>query len=103
MNMSQNLNNEPDFKAIKEKQKVIWASGDYARVGATLQIVGENLAEAMDVRADQKILDVAAGNGNFTLAAARRWARAQVSRSEATASVERSSWWAISCRDSIRA
>ena len=28
----------------------------------------------MDVHADQKILDVAAGNGNFTLAAARRWA-----------------------------
>lgn len=74
MNMAQNLSNEPNYTAIKEKQKAIWASGDYARVGTTLQIVGENLAEAMDVRADQKILDVAAGNGNFTLAAARRWA-----------------------------
>ncbi len=65
---------EPDYAAIKDKQKGIWGAGDYARVGTTLQIVGENLAEAMDVRADQKILDVAAGNGNFTLAAARRWA-----------------------------
>jgi ubiquinone/menaquinone biosynthesis C-methylase UbiE len=62
----------PDLKAIKAKQHVAWASGDYALVGATIQIVGEQLAEAMDLRAGQKILDVAAGNGNFTLAAARR-------------------------------
>jgi len=52
---------------------VAWSSGDYARVGATLQIVGEQLAEAMDLRSGQKVLDIAAGNGNFTLAAARRW------------------------------
>lgn len=74
MNKAINLAVGPDYAAIKNKQKATWASGDYARVGTTLQIVGENLAEAMDVRADQKILDVAAGNGNFTLAAARRWA-----------------------------
>src|SRR5437764_903304 len=63
----------PDLAAIKTKQQAAWSSGDYAVVGATLQIVGEQLAEAMDLRAGQKVLDIAAGNGNFTLAAARRW------------------------------
>jgi SAM-dependent methyltransferase len=63
----------PDLAALKAKQKATWASGDYAIVGATLQIVGETLCEAIDLRAGQKVLDVAAGNGNVTLAAARRW------------------------------
>jgi SAM-dependent methyltransferase len=63
----------PDLNALKEKQQAAWSSGDYAIIGTTLQIVGEQLAEAMDLRAGQKVLDVAAGNGNVTLAAARRW------------------------------
>ncbi len=63
----------PDFAAIKVRQQATWASGDYAVVGSTLQIVGETLCEAMDLRAGQRVLDVAAGNGNATLAAARRW------------------------------
>ena len=63
----------PDFAAIKTRQKAAWASGDYAVVGTTLQIVGESLCEAADLRAGQHVLDVAAGNGNATLAAARRW------------------------------
>src|SRR5262245_53256688 len=64
---------EPDFEAIKTRQHGAWSSGDYAVVGTTLQIVGENLCEALDLRAGQKVLDVAAGNGNASLAAARRW------------------------------
>jgi ubiquinone/menaquinone biosynthesis C-methylase UbiE len=64
----------PDFTAIKQKQQATWASGDYAVVGTTLQIVGEQLAEAIDVLAGERVLDVAAGNGNATLAAARRFA-----------------------------
>jgi ubiquinone/menaquinone biosynthesis C-methylase UbiE len=64
----------PDFAAIKQRQQATWASGDYAVVGTTLQIVGETLAEAADVRAGERVLDVAAGNGNATLAAARRYA-----------------------------
>ena len=64
----------PDFEAIKTKQQATWASGDFAVVGITLQIVGESLAEAADVRAGERVLDVAAGNGNATLAAARRFA-----------------------------
>ncbi|MBP8310401.1 MAG: class I SAM-dependent methyltransferase [Burkholderiaceae bacterium] len=65
----------PDFAAIKQRQQATWASGDYATIGTTLQIVGETLAEAADVRADEAVLDVAAGNGNATLAAARRHAQ----------------------------
>ncbi len=65
----------PDYAAIKQKQQATWASGDYAVVGTTLQIVGETLAEAADVRAGERVLDVAAGNGNATLAAARRFAQ----------------------------
>jgi SAM-dependent methyltransferase len=62
-----------DLAAIKTKQQAAWSAGDYAVVGSTLQIIGEDLCEAMDLRAGQKVLDVAAGNGNVTLAAARRW------------------------------
>jgi ubiquinone/menaquinone biosynthesis C-methylase UbiE len=63
----------PDFAAVKARQQAAWSSGDYAIVGTTLQIVGESLAEALDLRAGQRVLDVAAGNGNASLAAARRW------------------------------
>ncbi len=63
-----------DFAMIKQRQQATWASGDFAVIGTTLQIVGESLAEAVDVRAGERVLDVAAGNGNATLAAARRFA-----------------------------
>ncbi|KQT23017.1 MULTISPECIES: class I SAM-dependent methyltransferase [Bradyrhizobium] len=64
---------QPDLAALKQRQHGAWSSGDYAVVGTTLQIVGEQLCEAIDLRAGSKVLDVAAGNGNATLAAARRW------------------------------
>jgi ubiquinone/menaquinone biosynthesis C-methylase UbiE len=64
---------QPDLAAIKQRQQGAWSSGDYAIVGTTLQIVGEQLCEALDLRPGSKVLDVAAGNGNVTLAAARRW------------------------------
>jgi ubiquinone/menaquinone biosynthesis C-methylase UbiE len=64
----------PDFIAIKGRQQMAWSSGDYAVVGTTLQIVGEMLCEAVDLRSNAQVLDVAAGNGNATLAAARRFA-----------------------------
>ena len=63
-----------DLKALKAKQQVTWASGDFAVIGTTLQIVGELLCEAADVGGGERVLDVAAGNGNATLAAARRFA-----------------------------
>jgi SAM-dependent methyltransferase len=82
---------------IKGRQQAAWSSGDYAIVGATLQIVGESLCEAVDLRSNQRVLDVAAGNGNATLAAARRFAEvvstdyvgALLERGRARAEVER--------------
>lgn len=62
-----------DLKAVKTKQQAMWASGDFSVIGSTLQIVGETLCEAVDLRAGQRVLDVAAGNGNASLAAARRF------------------------------
>ena len=64
-----------DLAAVKAKQQSAWASGDYAVIGTTLQIVGEELCETIDLRPGQAVLDVAAGNGNATLAAARRYCR----------------------------
>jgi ubiquinone/menaquinone biosynthesis C-methylase UbiE len=71
--MQANPAGELDLNALKSRQQGAWSSGDYAIVGTTLQIVGEELCEALDIRAGQSVLDVAAGNGNATLAAARRW------------------------------
>jgi SAM-dependent methyltransferase len=63
----------PDLGALKTRQRAAWSSGDYAIVGSTLQIVGEQLCEALDLKSGSKVLDVAAGNGMVSLAAARRW------------------------------
>jgi len=62
-----------DLTAVKTRQQAAWSTGNYAVVGTTLQIVGENLCEALDLRSTARVLDVAAGNGNASLAAARRW------------------------------
>jgi ubiquinone/menaquinone biosynthesis C-methylase UbiE len=62
------------LRAITARQQAMWASGDFSVIGTTLQIVGELLNEAADVRGTHRVLDVAAGNGNATLAAARRFA-----------------------------
>ena len=63
-----------DLAAVKARQHATWAAGDYAVIGTTLTITGELLCEAVDLHPDARVLDVAAGNGNVTLAAARRWA-----------------------------
>src|SRR5215471_1412608 len=65
--------NNIDFAAVKSRQQGTWSTGNYAIVGTTLQIVGESLCETLDLRAGARVLDVAAGNGNATLAAARRF------------------------------
>ena len=64
----------PSASSIKTRQQATWASGDFGIIGTTLQIVGESLCEAIDLRAGERVLDVAAGNGNATLAAAHRFA-----------------------------
>jgi ubiquinone/menaquinone biosynthesis C-methylase UbiE len=73
MPLTQTLVRPVDFADLKARQHGAWSSGDYALIGSTLQIVGEQLCEALDLRAGQRVLDVAAGNGNVSLAAARRW------------------------------
>jgi ubiquinone/menaquinone biosynthesis C-methylase UbiE len=71
----QTIAKSPDLSAIKSRQQAAWSTGNYAVVGTTLQIVGETLCEAADIKAGERVLDVAAGNGNASLAAARRFAR----------------------------
>ncbi|MBA2442786.1 MAG: methyltransferase domain-containing protein [Rubrobacter sp.] len=63
----------PDLSAIKERQQKTWTSGDYARVGNLLVLMGERLCEAADVHAGDKVLDVATGSGNTAISAARRF------------------------------
>ena len=61
-----------DYETIKARQQINWSAGDYAVIGTTLQLMGELLCEAVDVAAGWRVLDLAAGNGNASLAAARR-------------------------------
>jgi ubiquinone/menaquinone biosynthesis C-methylase UbiE len=65
----------PDFAAIKHLQQAAWTAGNYSVIGNTLIIASEQLCEAVDLRSGSRVLDVAAGSGNTSLAAARRWAR----------------------------
>ena len=64
-----------DLAAVKARQQLMWGSGDFAVIGTTLQSVGESLCEALDLESGSRVLDVACGNGNAALAAARRWGR----------------------------
>jgi SAM-dependent methyltransferase len=63
-----------DLEAIKQRQQATWASGDYHAIGTQIVLVAETLVEALDLRATQRVLDVATGSGNAALAAARRGA-----------------------------
>ncbi len=64
-----------DYEIIKAHQRTAWASGDFGRIGVRMQIVAESLCEAVDMRSTDNVIDVAAGNGNASLAAARRLAK----------------------------
>lgn len=75
MNLDTRDASPTDLTTVKARQQSAWASADFAVIGTTLQIVGETLCEAVDLRAGERVLDVACGNGNATLAAARRFAR----------------------------
>lgn len=75
MNNPSTTSTPPDFATIKARQQAAWTAGNYAVVGTTLQIVGEQLCETMEIGPADTVLDVAAGNGNASLAAARRMAR----------------------------
>jgi SAM-dependent methyltransferase len=63
-----------DYAAVTGKQQKVWCLGDYGRVGSLLSWIGESLVHQLDVHAGERVLDVAAGNGNAALPAARRFA-----------------------------
>jgi 2-polyprenyl-3-methyl-5-hydroxy-6-metoxy-1,4-benzoquinol methylase len=63
----------PDLRAIKQRQQKAWSTGDYGKIGVTLVLMAEMLCEAVDLYPGAKVLDVACGNGNTALAAARRF------------------------------
>ena len=62
-----------EIATIKQRQQAAWASGDYAAVGTRLLLTAELLCESVDLRAGERVLDVACGHGNASLAAARRF------------------------------
>jgi len=70
------MNEQPDFAAVTEVQQQIWSEGDFARIGIGIQMVGEDLAEAVNILPGQRVLDVATGAGNCAIAAARRFGEA---------------------------
>ncbi len=63
-----------DFAAVTGRQQQVWSLGDYGRIGSLLSWIGESLVRSVDVHAGERVLDVAAGNGNASLPAARRFA-----------------------------
>jgi SAM-dependent methyltransferase len=64
-----------DYGAITKRQQATWASGDYSAVAARIPVISELLCDAADLRAGDRVLDVAGGSGNTALAAARSGAR----------------------------
>jgi len=66
------MNDTPDFKAVTQVQQQTWSKGDFAMVANIVYNASENLAEALDIVPDEKVLDVACGSGNGAISAARR-------------------------------
>jgi SAM-dependent methyltransferase len=61
-----------DLTSVKDRQRQAWAAGDFSRFATVIVIVSELLCETADLRAGQRVLDVACGSGNTAIAAARR-------------------------------
>ncbi len=66
------MSEAPDFQAATQAQQAIWSEGDFGMVAGLVYNVSENLAEALDIVPDERVLDVACGSGNGAIAAARR-------------------------------
>ncbi|HXN78983.1 MAG TPA: methyltransferase domain-containing protein [Candidatus Dormibacteraeota bacterium] len=67
------------FERLKDASKWMWSLGDYRDVARYLQPHAETLAAAADIQPGMDVLDVAAGNGNFAIAAAERGAHVTAS------------------------
>ncbi|HEU0100879.1 MAG TPA: class I SAM-dependent methyltransferase [Mycobacteriales bacterium] len=63
-----------DYAAVTGRQQKVWSLGDYGKVGSLLNWLGESLVRELDIHAGERVLDIAAGNGNAALSAARRFA-----------------------------
>jgi ubiquinone/menaquinone biosynthesis C-methylase UbiE len=72
--MTRRASTIPDYRTVTEREHKAWSSGDFARTGSLAVLHGELLCEALDIRPGETVLDVAAGAGAASLAAARRWA-----------------------------
>ena len=66
------MNDSVDLGAIRDVQQKTWSEGDFGMVAGLVMMVAEELAEALDLVPDERVLDVACGSGNGALAAARR-------------------------------
>jgi SAM-dependent methyltransferase len=71
MTTSETTRPGPDLAAVKRRQQQTWASADYAAVAARIVVMAERLADAADLQAGERVLDIATGTGNAALAAAR--------------------------------
>lgn len=71
MQASTTAHERVDLAAVKARQRLVWASGDYGAVAARIQLIAERLADAADLDAGSRVLDVATGTGNAAIAAAR--------------------------------
>jgi ubiquinone/menaquinone biosynthesis C-methylase UbiE len=60
-----------DLSAVRDRQRLTWASAAYGAVAALIVPMAERLVDAADLRAGDTVLDVATGTGNAALAAAR--------------------------------
>jgi ubiquinone/menaquinone biosynthesis C-methylase UbiE len=61
-----------DLEALKARQQATWASGNYSAVATRIANIAERLVDAADLHAGWRVLDVATGDGNAAIAAARR-------------------------------
>jgi len=66
------MSDTPDLQAVGQVQQQTWSEGDFAMVANLVMNVSDDLAEALDLVPDEKVLDVACGSGNGAIAAARR-------------------------------